>query len=723
MNKKFKGVKLMSYCEEFQLLIEKEDFSNFLHLWEEYCLGDKVDGEELIRVLKYIKNSIFATSFGKYAETVLGLWKMIPEDHLRGEALRLTLDLQTTNSPIFAELSVDYLKQKYGHLKDFNEMMRLVGLRAKKDFQGSISHFELLHHMKKGSFVFHTGGWGVGEIMDVSLLREHALIEFEGINAPKDLSFENAFRNLQPLPHDHFLSRRFGNPDSLEKEGKEDPLALIHLLLRDLGPKNAQDIKNELCELVIPEAEWSKWWQLARTKIKKDTKIESPKTTKEPFILRKEGVSHDVGFKKLFLNIKTTKTLITTIYNYLRDFPEVFKNAEIKTDVKEKLEEALNQDKLEIHNKIQLLFLLEELFPSEYPEAASSIVKSLESAEQVVSNIDITSLKKRFLVVIRNVRSDYYSIFSHLFFLVPQNLLRDYLFKELSSNQQLLKEKLNDLLNRVTIYPEAFFWYFQKIVSEENLPLGDKKNLKLFLEAFFICIHYIEDKEEYRDLVKKMHNFLSQKRYLLFRDIIQDASKEYLQEVLLLASKCRLIDRQELRILHSLAEVVQPALKSEGKEKDKSSDVIWTTAEGYKKLQERLHQIGTVETLDNAKEIEAARALGDLRENSEYKFALERRSRLQSELKTLSRQLNQARILTKEDITSDEVSVGTVVEVLNPKGKKITYTLLGPWDADTEKNILSFQSKVAESMIGLKVGDTFDFQGEKYKIASIKSYL
>lgn len=713
----------MSYCEEFQLLIEKEDFSNFLHLWEEYCLGDRVDGEELITVLKTIKNSIFATSFGKYAETVLGLWKMIQEDAIRGETLRLTLDLQSSNSTIFAELACDHLKQKYGHLKDFNEMMRLVGLRNKKEFQGAISHFELLHHMKKGSFVFHTGGWGVGEIMDVSLLREHALIEFEGINTPKDLSFENAFKNLLPLPEDHFLSRRFGNPDGLEKEGKEDPLALIQLLLRDLGPKNAQDIKTELCELVIPESEWSKWWQQARAKIKKDTKIESPKSSKDPFILRKEGVSHDVGFRKAFENVKTTKTLITTIYNYLRDFPEVFKNSEIKKDVQEKLEDALKQDKLEIANKISLLFLLEELAPKQYEGAATSEIVALESPEQVIGNIEITSLKKRFLVAIRNARKDYYTIFSHLVFLVSQNLLRDYLFKELSSNQVLLKEKLEDLINKVTIYPEAFFWYFQRIVSEENLPLGDSKNKKLFLEAFFIVIHYIEDKEEYRDQVKKMHNFLTQKRYLIFREIIQDASKEYLQELLLLASKCQLIDRQELRTLHALAEVVQPSLKGEEKEKEKNIQEIWTTEEGYKKLQQRMHQIGTIETVDNAKEIEAARALGDLRENSEYKFALERRSRLQSELKTLSRELNHARVLTKEDIVTTEVGVGTIVEVADPKGKKTTYTLLGPWDADPAKNILSFQSKLAEAMMGKKVGDSFDFQGEKYKITLIKSYL
>ncbi len=44
--------------------------------------------------------------------------------------------------------------------------------------------------------------------------------------------------------------------------------------------------------------------------------------------------------------------------------------------------------------------------------------------------------------------------------------------------------------------------------------------------------------------------------------------------------------------------------------------------EGYQKIKERVQHIGTVETVENAREIEAARALGDLRENSEYSLPL-----------------------------------------------------------------------------------------------------
>jgi transcription elongation GreA/GreB family factor len=137
----------------------------------------------------------------------------------------------------------------------------------------------------------------------------------------------------------------------------------------------------------------------------------------------------------------------------------------------------------------------------------------------------------------------------------------------------------------------------------------------------------------------------------------------------------------------------------------------------------RIQQIATVETIHNAKEIEAARALGDLRENAEFKAALEKRDRLQSELKLFSDQIARARILTPEDVLTDEVSVGSIVHCKDSKGQHQKFVLLGPWDADPEQNILSFQSKLAQAMKGRTVGEKFEFQGDQFTITDIDNYF
>jgi transcription elongation factor GreA len=147
---------------------------------------------------------------------------------------------------------------------------------------------------------------------------------------------------------------------------------------------------------------------------------------------------------------------------------------------------------------------------------------------------------------------------------------------------------------------------------------------------------------------------------------------------------------------------------------------LWITEQGLKELKERIHDIATVKTVQNANEIEEARALGDLRENAEFKAALEKRDRLQSEIKTLSDQFSRARVIEKEDVNPSCVGIGTIVSCTNPE-ETIEYTILGPWEANADKGILSFQSKLALAMLGKKVGDKISISGDEYVIEKIGS--
>lgn len=718
----------MSYLEEFQLLTEENNLTDFLHLWEEFCTSDHADVEDLDQILALIKESKAAAAFGRFAETALPLWSRMQNETQANNAIRLLLDLQTTNSMALADTAIGFLKKNYGSQKDFQDKLRIVGLLTKNSFQGAISNFELLSHMEKGNFVFHSGGWGVGEVVEISLLREHVKLEFEGIASLKDLSFENAFRNLIPLNNNHFLARRFGNPDLLEREGKEDHIALIKLLLRDLGPKTAQEIKDELCDLVIPSQDWTQWWGAARIKIKKDVQIKSPRGSKDPFVLSTRETSHEERLAESLAKTHSLDKKIEIIYHFTRDFPALIKTLTIKDDLKNILQEGLqapsqNKDS-ELSRNLQIYFLLEDLFAGEFEKSSISIIQDAENVSPILELMDIVAMKKRALVLIRKHRKDWGSIFLHLLCAINQNILRDYIFKTLYDEpdlQPLLLEKLRELLHIMNLYPDAFFWYFQKIVAKDPLFEKEQENKSQFLEAFLILLHFVETNAKHKDLLKKMYHLLVTKRYATIREFIEGSSEEFLKEFLLLSSKCHCFTKQDLRIFNSLAEVVQPGLDKKKKSKKPDYDVIWTTHDGLKKVQERIQHIGTVETVDNAKEIEAARSLGDLRENSEYKYALERRARLQGELKNLSSQLNKARILTKEDIIPGCIGVGTIVELKNEDGKSSHYTILGPWDADPEKNILSFQSRFAEAMTGHKEGEKFDFQGEFYTIEKVES--
>lgn len=717
----------MRYLEELRARVESSDFPKFMQIWEEYVHGDRVDVEEFKAILKMIKASDYAKPFGKYVESALPLLNLIDTEENKFQVLKLLIDLQNTNSPLLADISMNALEKKYGQEPQFKDRIRLVGLRSRDNFQGAISSYELLAHMSKGKYVFHTGGWGVGEIVDLSAVREQIVVEFENVGGRKDISFENAFKTLIPIPDDHFLARRFGNPDDLEKEARENPLQVLRLLLRDLGPKTASEIKDELCDLVIPEKEWTKWWQGARAKLKKDTFIESPNNLKDPFNLRTSEVTHEERMKKEIHGKTDEMEILQTSYNYVRDFPNMLKKEDVRQSIKEKVAGLLNSSSLTPDLELQIAIFFETLLNEKLPgKSIEQIITQSKNISDVIDAIEIVAFKKRALQFVKQYRQDWPQLYLEALFHIDQSTIKEFLVKELNQGQTgpMLQKKIHDLLKDPAQYPEMFVWYFQQILDDHSIPYGTKQGQCEFLDGLLVLLNKIESRSPYKDLVKKIYNLLSGKRYAVVRKLIEGSSVEFLKEFLLLSSKCQTFNDHDLKILRSLAEVVQPSLGSKTKKSAKTDqNVIWTSEEGYLKTQDRIKHIGTIEIVDNAREIEAARALGDLRENSEYKFALERRNRLQGEMKMLSDQLHKARVITSEDISPDEVGVGAVVDLKDSHGKKVTYTILGPWDADAEKNILSFQSKLAESMIGLKEGESFQFRDDEYTVVGIKPYF
>ncbi len=713
----------MGYLEDFQEQIAKNDFQKFFRLWEEYCNGD-TDPVELIKVLELIKGSDVAATFGNYVETALPLWQSVQDENLSYEILRLLMDLQTTDNTLMADTATQALQSKYGTLPEFANYMRLVGLRARKSFQGAISHFELLLHMQEGNFVLHTSGWGTGEIVQVSPVREEVGIEFENVTGRKQLSFANAFRTLLPLKKDHFLVRRFAFADELEAEAKKAPVDVIKLLLRDMGPKSASEIKDELADLVIPEAEWTRWWQGARTRVKKDTQIESPESLKEAFRLRVGSISHEELFHKELSKSADVGQVLVATYNFVRDLPDMLKKQEVKDSLRQRLFALLEEPTLTPSQALQVHIFLENHFGEKVAgKTVGEVILGMPQIKAIVNGMEIIAFKKRALVAIREHREDWADLFLKLLLSVQPNQLRDYILKELDAEptRPLLEKVIKDLLIHPATYPDVFVWYFQKVMVSDSVPFSNKQGQCEFLENFLILFSIIEEQPAQRELLKKMYALLSGKRYLVVRNIIEGTSLEFIKEFLLLVAKCSSLSDHDKKIMNSLAEVAHPLLSQHNEPVDE--EVIWTTEEGYFKTKQRIQYLGTEEIVDNAREIEAARALGDLRENSEYKFALERRQRLQTELASLSEQLNRARIITPEDVPAHEVGIGVKVELTNREGKTVSYSILGPWDTNPAQNILSFQSKLAESMIGKKEGDPISFRGEDFTITKIRSHF
>jgi transcription elongation GreA/GreB family factor len=92
----------------------------------------------------------------------------------------------------------------------------------------------------------------------------------------------------------------------------------------------------------------------------------------------------------------------------------------------------------------------------------------------------------------------------------------------------------------------------------------------------------------------------------------------------------------------------------------------------------------------------------------------------------LEKDLGRARITDFKEASTDQVSVGSIVEVRSG-GAKTTYTLLGVWDGDPDKHILSYKTPMGAALLGKKAGDSVKVKTgnseDTYEIVSIARYV
>jgi transcription elongation GreA/GreB family factor len=106
--------------------------------------------------------------------------------------------------------------------------------------------------------------------------------------------------------------------------------------------------------------------------------------------------------------------------------------------------------------------------------------------------------------------------------------------------------------------------------------------------------------------------------------------------------------------------------------------------------------------------IEAARELGDLRENSEYKMAREHDELLCARRAQLERDISSANVFDYSTTPKDKVGIGSIVSLKSDKGELLTCSIMGAWDSNTDKNIFSYQTPLAQALLEHKVGETVE---------------
>ena len=133
------------------------------------------------------------------------------------------------------------------------------------------------------------------------------------------------------------------------------------------------------------------------------------------------------------------------------------------------------------------------------------------------------------------------------------------------------------------------------------------------------------------------------------------------------------------------------------------------TRAGYDKLKEELERLKRVERPAIIKAIAEARAHGDLSENAEYHAAKEKQGFIEGRIQDLEDRIARADVIDVSALSGDAVKFGATVSLVDEEtDAKVTYQLVGEYEADLKAGKLSVASPIARALIGKTAGDSIE---------------
>src|SRR5262249_11465584 len=286
--------------------------------------------------------------------------------------------------------------------------------------------------------------------------------------------------------------------------------------------------------------------------------------------------------------------------------------------------------------------------------------------------------------------------------------------------QERLRAALNRSLREHSATSEMLFWLGKNRADWRDLITPD------LLGAILSAIERDQHNES-NSRSTRLRDLLLDDRELI-PDIFEGAepglARDAMRRLMLSPVFDELTKRSLLARIIKLYPDLQSLLSSEQPEERSEALVV-----SWSSLQKRKHELEELvnkKIPENSREIGVARSYGDLRENFEFKAAKEMQAVLMRRKAELERDLHRARGTGFESPDLSQVSIGTVVSLRDTNtNEQETYTILGAWDGDPERAIISYQTAIGRSLLGRRLGEIVELNTAedtgRYAIIAIES--
>lgn len=587
-------------------------------------------------------------------------------------------------------------------------------------------HIEALVLLTTSGYCMHRS-WGFGRIRTVDTVFARFTIDFT--NKPghtMDLAF--AAESLKPISKEHILARKASDLEGLRQIAATNHLELVRLVLDSYGGRATVD---QIQQALVPDVirdDWKKWWDAAKRELKKDGHFQVPLKKSDPIVYQSREVSLQDRLLGEFRGAKGLKARLVVAGELLKSLDDLTDKTAAATEVIS----ALNAE-IATYQRTQPAVALEAIFvrddirhavgaaPDEGEVTANGIWAQDAKLGAVIEQLP--SVKhRRALEAFKAANPEHWHETLRLGMnTVPAKLCKEFAALLIQEHHfDALKETLARLISQHTANSELLLW----LAKDRNDAFADI----LGPEVFRAMLTSMERDQFNEKRSNRLREYILDDQELL-PELTAAAELEVIKDLTRALQLSPVFDDMDKRSL--LARIVKshPAVQSlisgEQTRQDTTLVVSWDSLERRKvEYADLVHK----KIPANSKEIAIARSYGDLRENHEYKAAKEMQKVLMRRKDELETQLVRARGTDFSNPRTDVVSIGTIVHATDLETNEAErFTILGAWDSDPEKGIVSYLSPMAQSLLNRQVGEQVEFEvhgaKHRHRIERIEPYL
>src|SRR6476469_1216616 len=587
---------------------------------------------------------------------------------------------------------------------------------------------EQLEQLRPGSFCLHKS-WGFGQVAEWNLLLNQIVIDFK-TKARHPMQLAYAAENLTPIPAGHFLARKVREPDAIKAALKSDPAAVVRNILEGFdGKATLAQISEVLVGDLFTEAEWKRWWTSAKKAMKASGYFSVPAKKSELIALRAEPVSRAEELLAFFNQTRQPKEQAAALDQIIRFHHEFGDPKTQLQPIIQRIENTAGQNQ-KLHSPLtfELVLARDDLLEripgltTTRPDLTVERLISEDEARLIEILPKLPSAKeRRVLQALPPSLGDAWtrrawqmmgSNNSRLVTQIPKIFVENGRVDEL---QTMLERAVSEHSAR----SEIMIWLcreranWPKLVTPEILP------------AILSAIERDQHDEASRS--SRLRDLLLDDRELIsdvFAGADVSVARDIMRRLLLTPVFDGLTKRSLMaRMIKLYPELESMATGAQPEEKAESLIVSWSS---LRKRQEEYEEIVNKKIPENSKEIGVARSYGDLRENFEFKAAKQMQAVLMRRKSELEQMLHRARGTDFSNADTSQISIGTIVTLREvDSGQEESYTVLGAWDGDPERHIISYQTAIGQALLGRKRGERVtlntDHGTATYEVVAISS--